>query len=78
MELINKSDVIEILKILKQNNKKDLITKMRILFEEILDEDYQPPTKKMRTDPYSDSEGSAEEEEEYIWEMDEYGLMSLI
>tara|TARA_R110002153_G_scaffold157939_1_gene309985 strand:- start:365 stop:601 length:237 start_codon:yes stop_codon:yes gene_type:complete len=78
MEIMSKSDVIQILKILKERNKKDLITKMRIVFEDILDDDWSPPTKKMRREEYSDSEGSAEEEEEYIWEMDEYGLMSLV
>tara|TARA_R110001592_G_scaffold101338_2_gene286913 strand:+ start:526 stop:762 length:237 start_codon:yes stop_codon:yes gene_type:complete len=78
MEIMSKSDVIAILKILKERNKKDLITKMRIVFEDILDEDYEPPRKKIKREEYSDSEGSAEEEEEYIWEMDEYGLMSLV
>ncbi len=77
MEVITKTDVIQILKILKQRNKRDLITKMRIVFEDLLDEEYIPP-KKIKTEKYSDSEGSAEEEEEYIWEMDEHGLMSLI
>ncbi len=78
MEVMSKTDVIQILKILKQRNKKDLITKIRIVFEDLLDEDYVPPRKKIKREEYSDSEGSAEEEEEYIWEMDEYGLMSLI
>jgi len=78
MEVMSKTDVIQILKILKQRNKKDLITKIRIVFEDLLDEDYGPPRKKIKREEYSDSEGSAEEEEEYIWEMDEYGLMSLI
>jgi len=78
MEVITKTDVIQILKILKQRNKRDLITKIRIVFEDLLDEEYVPPRKKIKTEKYSDSEGSAEEEEEYIWEMDEHGLMSLI
>lgn len=62
MEEMKKSDVIEILKILREKDKKDLITKMRIVFEELLDEDWVPP-KKIKRDAYSDSEGSAEEEE---------------
>ena len=77
MEQMSLKDVNEILKILKQHNKKDLITKIRIIFEDILDEDYQPP-RVVRRNRYSDSEGSAEEEEEYCFQTDEHGLMSLI
>jgi len=62
MEEMKKSDVIEILKILREKDKKDLITKMRIVFEDLLEEEYIPP-KKIKRDAYSDSEGSAEEEE---------------
>ena len=49
MEEMRKSDVIEILKILREKDKRDLITKMRIVFEELLDEDYEPP-KKINSD----------------------------
>ena len=76
MEEMKKSDVIEILKILKQHNEKDLATKMRIVFEELLDDDYIPP-KKIKRDAYSDTEGSAEEEEEYYTTEDEHGFLSL-
>lgn len=76
MEEMKKSDVIEILKILREKDKKDLITKMRIVFEELLDEDYEPP-KKIKSDAYSDSEGSAEEEEEYDTIQDSEGFYSL-
>lgn len=76
MEDMKKSDVKEILKILKQHDKKDLATKIRIHFEEILDEDYIPP-KRIRREPYSDSEGSAEEEEFTYTTEDEHGFLSL-
>ena len=76
MEEMRKSDVIEILKILKQHNEKDLATKIRIHFEEILDEDYVPP-KTIRREPYSDSEGSSEEEEFTYTTEDEFGFLSL-
>ena len=76
MEDMKKSDVKEILKILKQHDKKDLATKIRIHFEEILDEDYVPP-KTIRREVYSDSEGSAEEEEFTYATEDEEGFLSL-
>lgn len=75
MEQMSLKDVNELLKILKQHNKKDLITKIRIIFEDILDEDYQPP-RFVRKNRYSDSEGSAEEESVYCTE-DEEGFLSL-
>lgn len=76
MEEMRKSDVIHILKILKQHNKKDLVTKIRIHFEEILDDDYVPP-KRIRKEMYSESEGSAEEEEFTYTTEDEDGFLSL-
>ena len=76
MEEMKKSDVIEILKILREKDKKDLLTKMRIVFEDLLDEEYIPP-KKIKSDAYSDTEGSAEEEEEYYTTEDEHGFLSL-
>ena len=77
MEKMNVKDVNDILKILGQHNKKDLITKIRIHFEDILDEDYEP-LGIVRKNRYSDSEGSAEEEEEYCFQTDEHGLLSLV
>jgi len=75
MEQMSLKDVNELLKILKQHNKKDLITKIRIIFEEVLDEDWTPP-KSIRHDPYSDDEGSATEESVYCTEDDD-GFLSL-
>ena len=77
MEQMSLKDVNDILSILKKHNKKDLITKIRIIFEDILDEDYEPP-RVTRRNRYSDSEGSAEEEEEYCFQTDDHGLMSLV
>ena len=77
MEHISLKDVNEILDILKKHRKTDLITKIRIVFEDVLDEDYEPP-RVVRRNRYSESEGSAEEEEEYCFQTDEHGLMSLI
>ena len=76
MEEITAKDVNKIIKILQDNEERDLITKLRIHFEEILDEDYVPPKKIFRKEYYSDSEGSAEEEYTYATE-DEEGFLSL-
>jgi hypothetical protein len=76
MEQIFPQDVKEVIKILKIHKKTDLITKLQIHFEDLLDLDYEPP-KRIRKERYSDSEGSAEEEEVYNWHTDEYGLLSL-
>ena len=71
------TDVNKIIKILREFDERDLITKLRIHFEEILDEDYVPPKKIIKKEYYSDSEGSAEEEDiTYITE-DEQGFLSL-
>ena len=78
MEEIKTEDVMKIIKILRENEERDLITKIRIHFEELLDEDYVPPKKIFKKEEYSDSEGSAEEEEVYCWETDEHGLLSLV
>lgn len=75
MEKMSVKDVNEVLKILKQHNKKDLITKIRIAFEDVLDEDWVPP-KRVRHEPYSDDEGSATDESVYCTE-DEEGFLSL-
>lgn len=76
MEEITAKDVNKIINILRENDERDLITKLRIHFEEILDEDYVPPKKIFRKEYYSDSEGSAEEEYTYATE-DEEGFLSL-
>ena len=77
MENIYAKDVKEIIKVLKIHKKSDLVTKMQIHFEDLLDDEYEPP-KRIHKCKYSDSEGSAEEEEQYCWETDEHGLMSLV
>jgi len=77
MENIYVKDVKEIIKVLRDNNKKDLVTKLQIHFEELLDDDYSPPMIVKR-EKYSDTEGSAEEEEEYCFQTDEHGLLSLV
>jgi len=76
MEEITAKDVNKIINILQENEERDLITKLRIHFEEILDEEYVPPKKIFRKEYYSDSEGSAEEEYTYATE-DEEGFLSL-
>ena len=63
METICKKDVETILKYIKPD--KNLCTKVRIHFEEILDEDYAPPKRQVKKEYYSDHEGSCEEEEIY-------------
>lgn len=78
MEEIKTEDVMQIIKILRENEERDLITKIRIHFEELLDEDYVPPKKIFKKEEYSDSEGSAVSEEVYCWETDEHGLLSLV
>ena len=63
MEAINKKDVETILKYIKPD--KDLSTKVRIHFEDILDQDYVPPKRRVKREYYSDHEGSCSSEEEY-------------
>lgn len=77
MEKMDATDVNKIIKILREFNEKDLITKLRIHFEEILDEDYVPPKKIIKKEYYSDSEGSAEEEDFTYTTEDEQGFLSL-
>ena len=77
MENIYAEDVKEIIKILKIHKKSDLVTKLQIHFEDLFDQDYVPP-KRLTKCKNSDSEGSAEEEEEYCWQTDEHGLLSLV
>ncbi len=73
MDRITKDDVEEILKRIVDDKK--LSFKIRLHFDEILDEDYVPP-KSLRKERYSESEGSAEEEYTYCTE-DEEGFLSL-
>ena len=75
MENITKEDVKKILTLIKSDGL--LLSKVRILFEHIIDQDYVPP-RRLKKERYSDSEGSAEEEEVYCWETDENGLLSLV
>ena len=75
MENITKEDVTKILTLIKSDGL--LLSKVRILFEHIIDQDYVPP-RRLKKERYSDSEGSAEEEEVYCWETDENGLLSLV
>ena len=78
MEELKAVDVNKIIKILSELDERDLITKLRIHFEEMLDENYKPPRRVFRKEYYSDSEGSAESEEEYYVETDENGFLSLM
>ena len=73
MDKITKDDVEEILK--RINDNKKLSLKIRLHFDEILDENYVPP-KRIKKERYSESEGSAEEEYTYATE-DEEGFLSL-
>ena len=74
MENFTKADVEKILKILKDESM--LKSKLRILFEEVLDDDYIPPVR-VKKESYSDSEGSAEEEDFTYTTEDEQGFLSL-
>ena len=76
MENIYVGDVKEIIKILRIHKKSDLVTKIQIHFEDLLDEEYIPP-KRLTKCKYSDSEGSAEEEEIGYTTEDEQGFLSL-
>lgn len=76
MEEMTSQDLGRILDILMEKEESDLITKLRIYFEELFDEDYRP-SRRIKKEIYSDSEGSAEEEEEYYTTEDEHGFLSL-
>ena len=76
MEDIKAPDVKKILTLLEGEEYKDLALKIRIHFEDILDQDYVPPKIRKKKEYYSDSEGSAEEEYTYATE-DEEGFLSL-
>jgi len=74
MDKITKDDVEEILKRIVDDKK--LSFKIRLYFDEILDEDYVPP-KSLKKERYSESEGSAEEEDYTYATEDEEGFLSL-
>ena len=74
MDKITKDDVEEILKRIVDDKK--LSFKIRLYFDEILDEDYVPP-KRIKKERYSESEGSAEEEDYTYATEDEEGFLSL-
>ena len=76
MENMYAEDVNEIIKILKIHKKRDLVTKMQIHFEDLLDDEWTPP-KRIHKCKYSDSEGSAEEEDIGYTTEDEQGFLSL-
>lgn len=76
MEVMTSHDLGRILDILMEKEETDLITKLRIHFEELFDENYKPP-RRVKKERYSESEGSAEEEEEYYTIEDEHGFLSL-
>ena len=76
MEDIKAPDVKKIITILEDLKERDLALKIRIHFEDVLDEDYVPPKRRLKKEYYSDSEGSAEEEYTYATE-DEEGFLSL-
>jgi len=64
----------EIKSTLAKCGRPDLIQELK---EHVnIDEDYKPPTY-IKKDKYSDSEGSAEEEEEYEVQVDSNGFQSL-
>ena len=69
-------DLSRIIDILMEKEESDLITKLRIHFEELFDDEYRPP-RRIKKESYSDSEGSAEEEEEYYTIEDDDGFLSL-
>jgi len=76
MEVMTSHDLGRIIDILMEKEETDLITKLRIHFEELFDSDYKPP-RRVKKERYSESEGSAEEEEEYYTIEDEHGFLSL-
>lgn len=64
----------EIISILAMHGRPDLIAEFKEHVK--VDEDYKPP-KFTRKDSLSDSEGSAENEEEYSVHIDSEGFLSL-
>ena len=64
----------EIVSILAMHGRPDLIQEAKEHIK--IDEDYKPPTYNRR-DSLSESEGSADSEEEYEVKIDENGFQSL-
>ncbi len=64
----------EIVSTLAKSGRSDLIQELKDHVK--IDEDYTPP-KRIKKDKYSDSEGSASEEEEYEVQVDSEGFQSL-
>ncbi len=62
MEILCKADVEKLLELVIDD--KDLCTKLRICFEDILDEDFVPP-RMVKKEPLSEDEGSCCSEDEY-------------
>jgi hypothetical protein len=77
MEEMTPQDLSRIIDILMEKEESDLITKLRIHFDELFDDDAYRPPRRIKKESYSDSEGSAEEEEEYYTIEDDEGFMSL-
>ena len=62
MESLDRSDVEKLLELVRGD--KDLTTKLRIHFEDILDEDWRPPLR-VKKEILSEDEGSCCSEDEY-------------
>lgn len=74
MPTLDRESLREIVQILKEHKRKDLI----FILQDACDEDYKPPrSRRVKVDIYSESEGSAEEEEEYSVSVDADGLWSI-
>jgi len=74
MPTLDRETLREIIQILKEHKRKDLIE----ILQDALDEDYKPPrSRRVKVDIYSDDSGSAEEEEEYAVSVDADGLWSI-
>lgn len=72
MPTLDRETLREIIKILKEHKRKDLID----ILQDAFDPDYKPP-RRIKRDFYSDDSGSAEEEEEYSVSVDSDGLWSI-
>lgn len=66
---IDEDELEEIISILAMHGRPDLIEILR-------DDDYTPPLR-VRREELSDTEGSAEEESDYDYEVDDEGFHSL-
>ena len=60
--MLCKNDIEKLLEL--TSDDKDLSTKLRICFEDILDEDFVPP-RMVKKEPLSEDEGSCCSEDEY-------------